>query len=70
MCQVSGQDIARDFIFQSLIYSLAEACFYWTPSAIRPGLIVRKPVFGFQTWADKNQAVQPQNIARGLKFRI
>ena len=32
---------------------------------------MRKPVFGgFPTWSDTNQAVQPQKMARGLKFRI
>ena len=32
---------------------------------------VRKPVFGgFPTRSDKNEAVQPQKIARGLKFRL
>ena len=32
---------------------------------------MRKPVFGgFLTRFDTNQAVQPQNMARGLKFRI
>ena len=30
---------------------------------------VRKPS-GFPTMSDTNQAVQPQNMARGLKFRI
>ena len=33
-------------------------------------LDVRKPVFGFPTRSDTNQAVDPQKIARGLKFRI
>ena len=33
-------------------------------------LVVRKPVFGFPTRSDTNKAVQPQKIARGLKFRI
>ena len=34
-------------------------------------LVVRKLVFGgFPTRSDTNQAVQPQNMARGLKFRI
>ena len=32
-------------------------------------LVVRKPS-GFPTWSDTNRAVQPQKIARGLKFRI
>ena len=31
---------------------------------------MRKPTFWFPTWADTNQAVQPQKMARGLKFRI
>ena len=30
----------------------------------------RKPTFWFPTRSDTNQAVQPQQIARGLKFRI
>ena len=30
--------------------------------------IPRKPVFGFQTHSDTNQAVQRQKMARGLKF--
>ena len=33
-------------------------------------LVVRKPVFGFLTWSDANQAVQSQKMARGLKFCI
>ena len=33
-------------------------------------LVVRKPVFGFPTRSDTNQALQPQKMARGLKFRI
>ena len=33
-------------------------------------LVVRKPVFGFLTWSDTNWAVQPQKIARDLKFGI
>ena len=33
-------------------------------------LVVRKPVFGFPTRSHTNQAVQPQKMARGLKFRI
>ena len=33
-------------------------------------LVVRKPVFGFPTRSDINRAVQPQKMARGLKFRI
>ena len=31
---------------------------------------MRKPVFGFPTRSDTNQAVQPQKLARDLKFRI
>ena len=31
---------------------------------------MRKPTFLFPTWSDTNQAVQLQNIARVLKFRI
>ena len=31
---------------------------------------MRKPTFWFPTWSDTNQAVQPQKMARGLKFRI
>ena len=31
---------------------------------------VRKPTFWFRTRYDTNQAVQPQKMARGLKFRI
>ena len=31
---------------------------------------MRKPTFWFPTWSDTNQAVQLQNIARGLKFQI
>ena len=30
---------------------------------------MRKPTFWFPTWSDTNQAVQLQNMARGLKFR-
>ena len=33
-------------------------------------LVARKPVFGFQTRFHTNQAVQPHNMARDLKFRI
>ena len=29
-----------------------------------------KPTFSFPTWSNTNQAVQPQKMARGLKFRI
>ena len=31
---------------------------------------MRKPTFWSPTWSDTNQAVQPQKLARGLKFRI
>ena len=31
---------------------------------------MRKPTFLFLTWSDTNQAVQPQRMVRGLKFRI
>ena len=31
---------------------------------------MRKPTFWFPTWSDRNQAVQLQKMARGLKFRI
>ena len=31
--------------------------------------VMRKPTFWFPTWSDKNQAVQLQKMARGLKFR-
>ena len=31
---------------------------------------MRKPTFWFPTWSDTNRAVQPQKMARGLKFRI
>ena len=31
---------------------------------------MRKPTFWFLTWSDTNQAVQPQKMARGLKFRF
>ena len=34
------------------------------------GRIIRKPVLGFQTRSNTNQVVQPQKMARGLKFRI
>ena len=33
-------------------------------------LVVRKPSSGFPTRYDTNQTVQPQKMARGLKFRI
>ena len=33
-------------------------------------LVVKKPVSGFPTMSDTNQAVQPQKMARGSKFRI
>ena len=32
--------------------------------------VMRKPTFWFPTWSDTNQAVQPQKMARGLKFWI
>ena len=32
--------------------------------------VMRKPTFWFPTWFDTNRAVQPQKMARGLKFRI
>ena len=31
---------------------------------------MRKPVLGVLTWSHTNRAVQPQKMARGLKFRI
>ena len=31
---------------------------------------MRKPVFGVPTRPDRNRAVQPQKMARGLKYRI
>ena len=31
---------------------------------------MRKPTFWFPTRSDTNQAVQPQKMARGLKFRV
>ena len=31
---------------------------------------MRKPTFWFPTRSDTNQAVQPQKMARGLKFQI
>ena len=31
---------------------------------------MRKPTLWFPTWSDTNQAVQLQEMARGLKFRI
>ena len=34
------------------------------------GLVLRKPVYGFPTRSGTNRAVQPQKIARILKFRI
>ena len=33
-------------------------------------LVMRKPVFGVFDQVHTNRAVQPQNMARGLKFRI
>ena len=33
-------------------------------------LVLRKPVFGVPTRSDSNRAVQPQKMARGLKFWI
>ena len=32
--------------------------------------VMRKPVFGFLTRSDTNQAVPPHKMARGLKFWI
>ena len=32
--------------------------------------VMRKSMFWFPTWSDKNQAVQLQVMARGFKFRI
>ena len=32
--------------------------------------LVRKPVFGVSEQADTNRAIQPQKMARGLKFRL
>ena len=31
---------------------------------------MRKPTFWFPTWSDPNQAVQLQELVRGLKFQI
>ena len=31
---------------------------------------MRKPVLGFPTRSDTNRTVQPQKMARGLKFRL
>ena len=33
-------------------------------------LVLRKPVFGVSDQSDTNRAVQPQKMARGLKFRL
>ena len=33
-------------------------------------LVLRKPSSGFPTRSDTNRAVQPQKMARSLKFRI
>ena len=33
-------------------------------------LVMRKPVLRFPTRSDTNRAVQPQKLAKGLKFRI
>ena len=41
-----------------------------THNAKQMSLVVRKPTFWFPTWSDTSWAVQPQKIARGLKFRI
>ena len=42
------------------------------PSATRTQMScdVRKFVFGFSTRSDRNQAVHPQMMARGLEYRI
>ena len=37
---------------------------------LQMSLVVRKPVFGVSYRSNTNRAVQPQMIARGLKFRI
>ena len=47
--------------------SLASQGAQWVAKS---SLVVRKPVFGFQTRSDTNRAVQPQKMARDLKFRI
>ena len=31
---------------------------------------MRNPMFWFPTWSDTNKTVQPQKLARGLKFQI
>ena len=41
---------------------------YW--SLVHLSCVMRKPVFGFPTRSETNMAVQPQKMARGLKFQI
>ena len=33
-------------------------------------LVMRKPTIWFPTWSDTDRAVQPQKMARGLRFLI
>ena len=54
-------------IFKETVAVLYGNTYYETPCMSR---VVRKPTFWFPTWSDTNQAVQPQKMARGLKFRI
>ena len=39
-------------------------------TSLKMSRVVRKQTFWFPTWSDTNQAVQLQNIDRGLKFRV
>ena len=56
----------------------AGLCFTWSKNTedrfsldnANMSRVARKPVFGFPTRSDTNRAVQPQKMARGLKFWI
>ena len=59
-------DVFNDFFLTNLKFSMTihVKCLY------NMSVVVRNPVFGVSTRSHTNRAVQPQKMARGLKFRI
>ena len=53
-----------------LFVCLLKTSFLMLMNQLEMSRVMRKPTFWFLTMSDTNQAVQPQKIARGLKFRI
>ena len=54
----------------NLYINVVVFCINVTCCGNKMSLVVRKPVFGFPTRSDTNRSVQPQKMARGLKFRV